>query len=97
MTRGDDGKAREKAPWHPSEGPANEEERHHKEAPCQGPSTLQEPSRALRSRPTRRAEERRARRRDNAEEDGISGAKAQQPSREVRLHKWHWAPGGAPY
>jgi hypothetical protein len=32
--------AREKGPWHPSEGPANEGERNREEAPCQGPYTL---------------------------------------------------------
>jgi hypothetical protein len=52
---------------------------------------------APRSCPTCRAEEWRARRKDNFEEDGVSGAKAQQPLREARAHKRHWAPGGAPY
>jgi hypothetical protein len=58
---------------------------------------IHQSSRATRSRPTRRAEERRARRDDNSEEDGVSGTKAQRPSREARSRKWHWAPGGAPY
>ena len=53
-------------------------------------------SRATCSRPTRRAEERHVRRDDNS--DGVSGTKAQRPSREARSRKWYWAgPGGAPY
>jgi hypothetical protein len=46
-------------------------------------------SRAPRSRPMRCVEERRARREDNSEEDGVSGVKAQQPSREAHAHKRH--------
>jgi hypothetical protein len=45
---------------------------------------IHQPSRALRSRPTRRAEERHARRGDNSEEDEVSGAKARQSSQEAR-------------